>query len=342
MKKSKIIKNKTVEMMLTMFGAIAGVGFVAGVEIEDFFARFGWNFLFGIIVLFFLMFVLVYRILSVDNIMKNNLKMQKIDIIFNKNTLLIKNKIKKLILFFNLLMIASAMLSGLRVLLFDLLGNKYYMFYLFSILVLFFMLVYGIKGLAKFNYIVIVFLVFLLIFIIKDLAAGCDFCGESLGLKKGLASITFACIYVFMNIVEIEPIVKEYGMKFNYKKRALFSLIFAGIVSLFVFLMCLFLQNNKDISTSEMPLLAYFGKFGSGFKFVFCVGLVIALLSTLLTCLVGVKRNILNAIVNVGNLTSSFFAIIMVQIVGILPFSFFTKIIYPIIGILNFIIFVFL
>ena len=62
MGKIRKLKYKTTEMMLTMFGAIAGVGFVTGVEIEDFFARFGLSFVFGIFILFVLVVVLVYKI----------------------------------------------------------------------------------------------------------------------------------------------------------------------------------------------------------------------------------------------------------------------------------------
>ena len=125
----KITLNKYIkmaEMMLTMLGAIAGVGFVTGVEIEDFFAKFGINYIFGIIVLFVLIWLLVCKILPCDNSLQIDLKMQNYSQITLKNTLLIKNHIKQMILFFNLSMMSSAMISGLRVMLVKLLKHKHY------------------------------------------------------------------------------------------------------------------------------------------------------------------------------------------------------------------------
>ncbi len=334
---------KTCEMMLVMFGAIAGVGFVAGTEIEDFFARFGINFIFGIIMLFLLMVVLVYKILS------NDMTLQKSSILYNNkqnvlnNTFLIKNRIKNCILFFNLFMISSAMFSGLRVMLLYLLKNNYLLIYIVSILIVFAMLIFGIKGLAKFNYLVVIFLGFVLAIVAVSLSKNFEVGAVRFNLKNSFGAMLFAGIYVFMNIVELEPIAKEYGLFLSKGKRLLFAFIFSLLLSFVVFIICMFLRNNSVVASYNMPMLVYFSELGLGFKLVFSVGLVMSLLSTLLTCLIGVKSRVGNMLtINNSNIASSFLAVMMSVVVGVLPFSFFTKIIYPVIGVLNFIVFVFL
>lgn len=342
MKKDKNKLFITAEMMLTMLGAIAGVGFVSGTEIEDFFARFQIDLIFGILFLFILLAFLIYRVLTQNINCQNLFKLQNMSNKLPNNTTLVKFKIRNIILFFNLLMLSSAMFSGLRVLLYNLLKHNYIFPYLGIILSVFFMVILGIKGLAKFNYLVIIFLIFVISFLVKDLNININLASSGFDIKNSFASIAFAGIYVFMNIVELEPVVREYGLVLNKKNRITFSIVFSFIISALIFLICLFLNSNRRYTNFDMPLLVYFGEKNVIYKGIYYTGLLIALLSTLLTCLIGVKRRVLNTLCIKQNVGASFVSVLMCVIVGILPFSFFAKTIYPIIGILNFIMFVFL
>ena len=111
---------------------------------------------------------------------------------------------------------------------------------------------------------------------------------------------------------------------------------------LMVLILSLFLRGNRKLAEFEMPILAYFAESSTVLKTIFCFGIIFALLSTLVTCLLGVKRCVRNSIAGSTNLGACFLSVMLAIIIGLLPYSFFTKSIYPIIGIINFIVFVFL
>ena len=132
----------------------------------------------------------------------------------------------------------------------------------------------------------------------------------------------------------------------NYKTLiisfCLFAFVFSFIITTIVLLFSLFLRSNRGLAESAMPMIAYFENSSVISKVIFYVGMIFALTSTLITCLIGVKRHVINLIVNTTNLSASFLSILTCVIVGLLPYSFFTKMIYPILGVINFIVFIFL
>ncbi len=346
MKKDKTYRKtnfKTIELMLTMLGSIVGVGFITGVEIQDFFARFGINFIFGLILFFILFFALVYKILPKKNIEQNEIKMQNLNGKLVKNTSLTKKSIKDFCLLFNLIMISSAMFSGLRLTLINLLKHNYLFIYIVCIVAVFILLVLGIKGLSKFNYLVIGILIFVIACVTSDIAG--DFANfnfvSSFSFSKILLSLAFSFIYVFMNIVEVEPVVSEFGIHFSKKQGIVFSLIFSALLTALVAVVTVFLNKNVGLSLSAMPLYDFFDDRAIWQKILFCVGLIFALVSTMLTCLIGVKQRVIKK-EKLSSVSGSFLAVLLCLIIGILPFSFFAKVIYPIIGVVNFFVFIFL
>ena len=333
---------KYFELLLLMIGSVAGVGFISGAELYHSFARFGAFGYTGIILFFCLFSALSYKILSDKIIYKNNLKMQNCNEIVSKNTIYGNFNFKSILTFFNVLMISSAMFSGLRELLKTLFYDNYYFLYALSLIIVFLILFYGVKGLSKFNLFVILFLFAIKIFMLNEInfkTININF-NNLWGYKNIIKSLGFSFVFVFMNIVELQPVVSEFDINFSKRTAKVFSLIFSFFVAFVMIVFVLFLQHHKYVANEPMPLLSYFATRGTILKFFFSIGLLIALLSTLMACLLGVKRGILNKVGD--NFFATSLAVVFSLLLGCFNFSFFVSVIYPIIGIMNFIIFVFL
>lgn len=317
------------ECMLTMVGSVVGVGFLTGAEVQDFFARFGKNSVVGIVVIAVLFFVMASKMFEEKQQSKICIKMQKRNKIITKNTFLNKNNIKNILVFFNLLMISGAMISGLKRTLFNLLKHNYCVVFLICIIFVFVLLIFGFQGLSKFNYFVIGFAIFVLFFASKHIgdcllgfsfktnvscenfgaiSAGCRawnvsgiatsasvFLLEMLAgnFEFGLSVLAgvMAVIYVFMNIVEVQPVVEESPVTLTKKQAKWFCFVFAVVVAGMICVLDVFLNNNPLIAENDMPMMAFFDGSPLLGK-LFCVGLVCALLSTLLVCLIGVKARL--------------------------------------------------
>lgn len=342
--------KKLVNLFLLMIGTVVGVGFVTGAEIYSFFARFSANSIFGLVCFFVLFFALTYKILIKNKKDENALKMQNFDKIFSKNTKLRKICLKNFLVFFNVLMIASAMFSGLKFVIFQLFFSNQILIFLFCVFFVFLCLFFGIKWLAKVNGVLILFLIFVvlsMVFGMKNCSHFatencCNNFGDSINLsfKNITLSLLFAGIYVFMNIVEIEPVIGEFKINFSKKQAVLFAGLYSFVLVLLLGIFCLFLNKFQFLTNQSMPLLSFFESLGKGKVLVFSMGLVLCLLTTLISCLIGIKKSFIDK--KLTNLSASFLATILAMIVGMVPFSVFVNVIYPIIGIVNFVIYVFL
>lgn len=342
--------KKLVNLFLLMIGTVVGVGFVTGAEIYSFFARFVANSIFGLVCFFVLFFALTYKILTKNKINENELKLQNFDKNFSKNTNLRKFCIKNYLVFFNVLMIASAMFSGLKYVIFQLFFSNQILIFLFCVFFVFACLFFGVRCLTKVNGVLILFLIFVVLsmvlgmkncshFVIEN---GCKSFGDSINFsfKNITLSLLFAGIYVFMNIVEIEPVVGEFNINFSKKLAVVFAGLYSFVLVFLLGIFCLFLNKFQFLTNQSMPMLTFFESLGKGKTLVFSIGLVLCLLTTLISCLIGIKKSFMNK--KVTNLSASFLATILAMIIGTMPFSFFVNVIYPIIGIVNFVIYVFL
>ena len=338
------MKNKVVylifKIVLLMLCSVVGVGFISGAEIYSFFVKFGKLFYFQISILFVILFCLVYKIFSQNLKTENTLKMNN----FNKNTakytFLIKSKIKSILIFLNLVLMSAAMFSGLFLTIKNLLNNNYCFVWILLILLIFFVLCFGFGGLVKIDIIVGLILLFLSFWFVKNLRHQEMIFNEEYSSKFVFESIFFVVAYIFMNIVQIEPIAGEFGSGLNKKYVLIISLLFSFIFILFLVIFAKFLNGNQQYISYEMPFFEYFKNVG-GVKFaLFICGLFLAILSSLLTALVGVKQRLFN--VFKGNILSSGLAIFVSLLLSLIGFSNFVQVVYPIVGVINFIIFVFL
>lgn len=346
MEDSKKKNNKTIEMInlvLMMIGSLVGVGFLSGAEIFEFFARFQKYSYLGILIFFVLMFILSYKILDSNNLNENALNMYNFNKKIHKNTSLLKFRLKSIIVNFNVLMIASAMFSGLYELTNKLFYHNGIFIFLTCVFIVFYILIKGIGCFSKVNFFIVILLIFVTFVLIKNLNNNYQTI-TNIKLDNSCNSITLSClfpiVYIFMNIVEIQPVIKESGLKFNRKGKCVFSLCFSLILTTILFVFTLFLQNHMNLCNSAMPLLDFFKSEGGILYTIFTFGLLGGLISTLIACLIGVKRGFVRK--NFSNTSASFVAVFLALLIGIINFKFFVKIIYPIIGILNFIVFVFL
>lgn len=337
------------KLMVMMICAIVGVGFVSGAEIYSFFVKFG-NFSYISVILFFiLMFFLILKILNDKTNEKNIVKLNKFHKNKVKNTNKEKDKIKSILIFLNILMVAAAMFSGFFEIVKQLFINNYYLIYIIVVCVVYFLLCIGVSGLEKFDIFVIILLMFIsAVFCLNLIKDGSIFVfykngeisAESGGVKILMSSIFFVLTYVFMNIASVRPIVDEFDFNLAKKGKVKFSAMFSFFLSAILFLFILFLSCHGELFQSKMPFLEYFKQKGNLFYCFFVIGLVCALLSSLLSALFGVKR-VANKLFKL-NIVSSGVSMIIAIVLSFIGFSNFVNIVYPIIGIINFVIYVFL
>lgn len=345
-KKFKNLK-KYFTLFMLIFCSVVGVGFVSGAEIVEFFTRFGKYCYIGIVVLFFFVYFIIYKILY--KCLEKNIKLR---------TNNFKEKIFEICIFFNVLIIASAMFSGLKYTIISLYNNNYYCIYIGIILVVFVMLLVGVKWLKKIDYFVITFTIMVAIYLVISLLNNNYYkCNFSKNFKlffdvrnmsykiidwhNLILSIIFPSLYVFMNFFQVQPLVETAGEFVTNKKNCkTFALIFAFIFTCLILVFIIFLRFNKGLSDFSMPLLEYFKQNGEIIRSVFCFGLIFALTSTLVSCLVGVKHN-LSKFLKYNNFILTLISFVISFILGFLPFNFYVSVMYPILGLINLIIFVF-
>lgn len=333
-------------VFLLSLGAMIGVGFLSGAEIWSFFARFGSYFFISIFVLFWLLYFVINSIFKMTDKNENNIKLQNFNKIKQKSTFLIKYKLKNFLILFNIFVIASAMVSGLKNIIFEVFETNEFWIFIGLILLIFILLNKGFSALSRFNFLMILSIMVIIIYLI--IIGGFDFDNSltkllstnnhSLGELFG--SIIYAGIYVFFNTSQVVPIIENLDEKLTKKERRLYQAIFSGCFSLIVCFLVLFLTQNSHLVSSSMPLLEFFKCKSGVIKYFFIGVLIMALLSTLLVCLNGMKKQFEKGLN--FNILSSFLAVISALIFGFLPFNFFINFAYPLVGVISFVCFIFL
>lgn len=340
-----VMKNNfnVVVLICQMIGTMVGVGFVTGAEIYQFFIKFKINSIFGFCLFFVLTFCLTNKIFSETIKEQNMIKLQNIDKIYTKNTSLNKFKIKNYLTNINLLLVASAMFSGLKNLLKQLFNHNYIVLCFICVIFIVYVLWRGVKSLSKVNILVVIFLVFILFNLLVDFKffeQNCNIKFVDFSFKNITLSLLFSCVYVFMNIVEIQPVIRESNMNISKKQCMKYALIFSLLLVSVLIIIGMFLSCHGEYLLSPMPLLDYFRTKNNYLSVVFIVGLVFGLLSTLIGCLLGIKKWC--KCLFGDEFYSAIFAVLLAMIFGMIDFSIYVKYIYPIIGVINFVIFVFM
>ena len=327
MKKKFEAKNSLFNVCLVAVCSFVGVGFISGAEIWFYFARFGKiGLLFGVFVFGLLIFVLSG--FAFREKQENDLKL---------------NRVKTKILIVSELAVASAMVSGLMQTTRTFFEKWWILVFVSSILLLIILFFSEKKSFVIYNYFVAIFVVFVIVSLFcfnnNNIGQNGVVLQRNFSIKNVVLSILFACIYVFMNVSEIRPILEKNKDKFSKKEKIISSFCLSGILVLLVFMLSIVLLKNNDITKYDMPFLICF-KTGGGVKlFVFLIGLVLTMISTADACLIGVKDKL--SFIKKDENFIKIIVILSSLILGQISFRFFIKIVYPILAILNFLVFMF-
>ena len=320
MKDNFKVKNSLFNVVLVVVCSFVGVGFITGVEIWFYFARFGKNMLMGLVCFGVLTFVLSMFAF------KNNKYGQKFANVQSK------------ILLVSELAVASAMVSGLFETTKTLFSKYWGMVFVVAILLLCFLIFSEKKSFVIYNYFVAGFVIFVLVslFLFNNNTSTENELDYSMNfeLKNCILSALFSAIYVFMNISEIRPILERNSEFFDKKRKILTSVILSFSLIFLVFTVSLLLFRNRWATEFSMPFLAIFREKNNVSKFVFLIGIILTMISTAQACLIGAKDKL-----NLDKNDDNFEKIIVILsslIFGQIKFQFYIKIVYPILAVLNF------
>lgn len=336
----KLTFFKYIELFILMLCSIIGAGFISGSEVYEFFIKDKNSYL-GLFVFFILVFIFIFKVLY-ESKNENLLNIKYVKISTLKN---IKNKLKEFVIFINVLLISGAMFSGLKFLVKDLYNNNYIFLYLLLLLVIFIILYFGIKWLSKFDIVVVIFILFIVIYSlakinISDVIMN-DISSSFKISPKFFKTILFAILYVFMNFMQIKPLIETSKIRLENKKKCLiFSFIFSLVLTMILLTIIIVLKSNVDLISLKMPLLFYFSKESVFIKNLFCFGLLFSLISTLLSSLISVTKKLKN-VLHFNKFALTLVSFIICYLLGFIDFNFYVSIIYPILGFLNLFIFIF-
>lgn len=314
-------KNSPFNAGLVAICSFIGVGFITGAEIWFYFARFGAALVFGVAIFAVLMvFLIVFALRPSETLSQKFLRF------------------KRAIFAVSELLIASAMMSGLLETTKMLFSKAWLLVFLAAILVVCLLFYNNIKSFVIYNYFVAGFVIFVATFLLLNNNYNSVSLDIDLGYKNITKSILFAALYVFMNIAEMRPIFNSVqGLK-SKKRKYIFAICISLTLALFVILFGFTLFCNKDLTQFSMPFLLLFKNNGGAVYYIFLAGLVLAMISTAESCLIGANSRI-NLSKNDENFAKSV-VIISSLILGQLPFTFFVRIVYPFIAGLNALLFV--
>lgn len=315
-------KNSPFSAGLVAICSFIGVGFITGAEIWFYFARFGAVLVFGVAVFAVLMVLLIVFALRPSETSSPKLL-----------------RFRRVIFGVSELLIASAMMSGLLETTKTLFGGVWLVVFLLAVFIICLLFYNNIKSFVIYNYFVAIFVIFVVIFLLLNNNYNTLKFSLDIGYKNITKSACFAAIYVFMNIAEMRPIFSSVSGLKSKKSKFVFAGLISLVLALFVILFSITLFCNAWLVNFSMPFLLLFKNNGGAVYYVYLVGLVLAMISTAESCLIGVNSRI-NPAKNDEHFTKSV-VIILSLILGWLPFAFFVKIVYPFIAILNILLFCF-
>ena len=318
-------KNGLFDTILVAVCSFVGVGFITGAEIWFYFARFGINGVFGVLVFAVMIYFLTFFALKEKREVKTKTE-----------------NVKLKILFISELAVASAMVSGIFETTRVLFDRWWFFVSIVAIMLLIFLFIQEKKSFVIYNYFVAIFVVFVilslflfnnktgLVFDLKNLS--------KFSLKTSLLSMFFSFVYVFMNVSEIRPILERNSDNFSKRKKKILSFILTSIMIFLVIALSIVLLNNNEIIKHSMPFLIDFKSRGGVCLFVFLIGLIMTMISTAQACLIGAKDKL--EIFQKDEKFAKIFVMLSSLILGQISFRYFIKIIYPILAFLNFFVFV--
>lgn len=314
-------KNSLYNTVLLAVCSFVGAGFISGAEIWFYFARFGWALPFGLCTFAVLCFLLCYFCQTSKSSFSPR-----------------EYQFKQTVTFASEILVASAMISGLREVSKTLFPNFWFLAFCIAIVFILLLLLRGKTSFVYFNFFVAIFIIFVIVSLFlfdNHMQASFD---ASFSLKNIFSSVVFAFIYIFMNIAEIKSILSENAEKRTKKQKLILSLVLSLILIFLIFTLSLELSKFGAVKEESMPFLLVFKAQGNAFLIIFSCGLLACMVSTAEACLMAAKSKLK------FQKNDSKFACILVMLISlnlaVFSFDFFVKIVYPILAVLNFFVFV--
>lgn len=314
-------QNKPFSVGLVAICSFIGVGFLTGAEIWFYFARFEAGSIFGLLTFGCISAILVYFSLSANKSQNKHL-----------------NRVKRAVLGVSELLIASAMMSGLLEVSKTLFGQVWLFVFLCAIFVTFCVLLNGMKTLFLYNYFIAGLVIFILLYLFCFNNVSLGFISGDFNLKVAFQSMFFGALYIFMNIAELRPVLSGGAGLKTKKQKVIFAIAFSSVLIFLVVLMSVCLISNPNIISFSMPFLLLFKNNGGWAYWVYLLSLLLAMISTALSCLMGVKNKIKFS--KNDEKFVCFVVMILSLILGQIPFVCFVRVVYPAIAVLNVALFV--
>lgn len=317
------------KLFFISFCSVAGVGFVSGSEVANFFAKQGVFSYIGIMLTFFLVLILIYKMTievclneTCDFGLCEDLKNQNIKVKFqsykDKKSVKVRIVLKKFkqnlnsfAVFLNIFVVSGAMCSGLKSFSQNIYFDNYLYMYFFVLAVVFIFLLLGVGWLSKINFLILFFVGFVCVFIMKKLKNYTFLSDFQLNfplensikndgrISKFFKGGLFGILYVFMNMFHIKPVVRASGVRFKSKKSCFFfACFFSAILSIIILIFTNLLISEKSLLSFQMPFMEFFKTMVSGqddlIFDIFKIGLILCLILSLVSCLIGLKSELMN------------------------------------------------
>ena len=323
-----------VKAISTIVGTFIGAGFASGKEIYIFFYKYGIFGIIGIIISSISVGYITYKVIYISK--NNNIK--------NYNDFInyiVKSKFLKIILnnIIDIFLIISfcVMISGFCAFLNQEFNLNIIISYIIVLILCCIILRKNINGIAKINNILIPIIIFLIMYISLKKSSNLSsiiikITGEN---KFNFKFIIDSILYANYNLLTIIPIMITIK-KFITKKEKIKYVSSICTIIIFVLSICIFsllTQGDSNIKNIEMPIVFIVGQYGFLYKYIYCLIIGVAILTTAISAGYGYLQKYENnkEIYN----KRMIFLLITTSISIPIGFSNLIEILYPVFGIIG-------
>lgn len=317
--------KKVLPAVFLIVGTIIGAGFASGREISVFFARFGVYSLFFLPILFLIFYYVFKLLLSIG-------KDKKFDNIYKLHAFTKNSVFMNALICLTFIVFTSAMFSGaVEILAINFISVPAIVFYLVLIVICYFVLKFGFKGLVKLNAVLVPILIFaiitLCVFATFSPVTDATFIPENTKVYELPLSIL---LYAMSNILLSYYLIIKAGNTLDEKAIKKVSFISSTIICVVIFIsiVCL-IKNGSAIMETDMPFVALSYRMGELFNIFFSTMVLMAILTTLFSGLFTTYEAL--PFKKAKSIITIFFVIAL----SLLGFKQIVNYIYPIIGIVG-------
>ncbi|HJV45557.1 MAG TPA: hypothetical protein VJ824_07505 [Bacillota bacterium] len=284
--------KQILQVAATYIGTVVGAGFATGREVVEFFARFEWNGLLGIMVASFLfiwlgtkMMILSAKIdaYSFQDLI-NYLSGKRVGGIFNFFMLLI------------LLGVTSVMISGAGAIFHEQLGLSYLLGAIVTVILCYFVMTRGLSGVLTINSIVVPLMVFFSLLIAVNTIQHYTHVSIPLGVIVTFNFSTWEWIlrsltYASLNLCLAQAVLVPLGRDIKDEKILKWGGILGGIgLCLMLFCANFALMSLKENDSYEIPMAEIIRNFGSVIHLFFLFVIYGEIFTTLVGNVFGITR----------------------------------------------------